>query len=81
MSKRYELAKKYNEKYKSSLKHCSYCGCKDINITTDRYNSKNVWSVNCSNCGDCIAFKTSIKEAIRLWNERNVKESMKLWNK
>lgn len=73
MSKRYELAKKYNEKYRSSLKPCHHCGSKNIYITTDRtiFNPKNVWSVNCADCGDCVAFKDSVKEAIEIWNRED----------
>lgn len=72
MSKRYEDAKRYTEKYKDILKPCKYCGSKDINICTDRdvLNSKqNLWFVACSTpkC-DCTGSYTSVKKAIEAWN-------------
>ena len=89
MSKRYEYAKAYTEKYKSQLKPCRWCGNTDIHITTDRLtivtNSDkavsnaqcktiNGWSVVCStpNC-DCTGVHTSVRNAIKQWNEMQSK--------
>lgn len=72
MSKRFELAKQYTEKYKSVLKPCRHCGNKDVRIVSDRscFDSKhNYWSVVCSTpkC-DCTGVFRSVKEAVRQWN-------------
>lgn len=72
MANRFERAKRYTEKYKSILKPCKYCGSTDIHITSDRtiFNPKDVWSVGCANCGDCVYGKPTVKEAVERWNER-----------
>ncbi len=72
MSKRFELAKQYTEKYKDVLKPCGHCGNRDVRIVSDRscFDSKyNYWSVVCSTpkC-DCTGVFRSVKEAVQHWN-------------
>lgn len=73
MSKRFEKAKEYTEKYKNKLLPCKYCGNKNILIVSDRtiFPPKDGWNVCCSthNC-DITATYTSVKEAIKRWNEK-----------
>lgn len=75
MSKRFEKAKYYTEKYKSILIPCKYCGCKDIQINSDRMafgDNKNYWYVCCLTRGcDCTGFYTSVRQAIKRWNENH----------
>lgn len=89
MSKRYEQAKIYTEKYKAQLKPCRWCGNADICITTDRltvvtnndrtvsnarYKTINGWSVVCSTPHcDCTSIHTSVQKAIKQWNEMQSK--------
>lgn len=89
MSKRYEQARIYTEKYKSQLKPCKWCGNTDICITTDRLTvvtnddktvsnaqckTVNGWSVVCSTPHcDCTAVYTSVYKAIKQWNEMQSK--------
>lgn len=77
MAKRFDKAKEYTEKYKSVLLPCKFCKSKYIVITSDRTiwgKPKNVWSVGCTTpkC-DCVCFYTSVKEAVKAWNERQRK--------
>ena len=73
MAKRFELADKYTEKYKSVLLPCRFCGNKKIKIVSDRsiFPPKNVWGVVCTTpkC-DCVGDYASVKEAVKAWNER-----------
>lgn len=77
MAKRFEKAREYTEKYKSVLLPCKYCGCKDIQITSEKMvmnDPKNYWCVTCSTYGcDCTGFYTSVRMAIKKWNERHSK--------
>lgn len=78
MSKRFELANQYTEKYKCFLKPCRHCGNTDIRIVSDRscFDPKhNYWSVVCSTpkC-DCTGVFRSVKEAIKKWNLMQEKE-------
>lgn len=82
MAKRFELAKKYTEKYKSVLLPCRYCGNTNIEIVSDRTffpTPKNVWGVVCttSHC-DSVGFYSSVKEAVKAWNELQSKKGDKL---
>ena len=73
MSQRYVLAKRYTEKYKDVLLPCKHCGSKDIIIASDRgiFDSKLYWSVCCStHACDCTGFHTSVREAVKSWNEK-----------
>ena len=71
MAKRFELAKEYTEKFKGILLPCKYCGNTDIRIASDRLTTKNGWSVCCStHACDCTGVYTSVKDAIRRWNEQ-----------
>lgn len=72
MANRFEMAKKYTEKYKSMLVACKFCKRSDIRITSDRtiINPRNVWSVDCS-CGNCVYGSIRVKDAVRRWNDMN----------
>lgn len=80
MAKRFEKAKEYTEKYKNILLPCRICGNKNIIIVSDRmiFPSKDAWSVCCSthNC-DCVGNYTSVKEAIKKWNENQMQRGNK----
>ncbi len=72
MSKRFELAKQYTEKYKDALRPCKHCGNADIRVVSDRscFDSRhNYWSVVCSTpkC-DCTGIFRSVQEAVERWN-------------
>lgn len=75
MSKRFELAIKYTQKYKHLLKPCRYCKNTDIHIVSDRTifdnPPRNVWSVVCGthNC-DCTGVHTKVKDAVDAWNRQ-----------
>lgn len=74
MSKRFEQAKKYTQKYKEILFPCHVCGNKDIRIVSDRgiFPPRNLWSVCCSNYAcECTGSYISVKEAIQQWNKMN----------
>lgn len=84
MSKRFEQARAYTEKYKDKLLPCRYCGNTDIRIASDRETvvvgkdknystartrTQNVWSVVCSTPHcDCSGTYTSVLKAIEDWN-------------
>lgn len=74
MAKRFELAKKYTEKYKHLLLPCRYCGNTDIRIVSDRTvftKPTNGWSVCCATSAcDCTGVYTHVKDAIETWNRR-----------
>ncbi len=75
MAKRFNKAREYTKKYKNKLLPCKYCGSNDIHITTERMvfnDPKNYWCVTCSTpfC-DCTKFYTSVKQAIKSWNDRS----------
>jgi len=74
MTKRFEQARRYTEKYKSVLLPCRICGNKNIVIVSDReifYSRGNLWSVCCSTRAcDCTKSFKSVKEAISRWNEK-----------
>lgn len=72
MANRFEKAKQYTEKYKSILKPCKYCKSTNIHIISDRtiFNPKNVWSVDCADCGDCVYGEPTVKSAVEKWNKR-----------
>ena len=72
MARRFEQAKKYTEKYKSSLKPCRICGNKDVRICSERgiFPPCNLWSVSCSTYAcDCTGAYPFVKQAIMRWNE------------
>lgn len=75
MANRFEKAKEYTQKYKSSLVPCKFCKGTDLRITSDRtiFNPRNVWSVDCA-CGNCVYGLTRVKDAIQKWNENNLEE-------
>lgn len=77
MSKRFEKAKMYTEKYKDILLPCRICGNKDIRVCSDRsvFSPKDMWSVCCSthSC-DCTGMYDTVKEAVKKWNEMQSEE-------
>lgn len=93
MSKRFEQAKAYTEKYRGKLSPCRYCGNTDIRIASDRESVvvgtdrkagtakvkyQNVWSVVCSTpYCDCSKSFTSVRKAIEHWNEKQNKGVIK----
>lgn len=74
MSKRFEQAKKYTEKYKSILLPCRICGNADVRIVSYReiFGNKNLWGATCSseNC-ECTGVYANVKDAVKRWNEMN----------
>lgn len=71
MSKRYELAKRHTEKYKSVLRTCRHCGNRDVGIVSDRScfdSRRNYWSVvrSTPKC-DCTGAFKSVKEVVQHW--------------
>lgn len=79
MSKRFEKAKYYTEKYKDQLFPCKYCGNTDICIGSDREifgtngrPPKEIWFVACMTpkC-DTTGGSTSVIKEIIKWNERH----------
>lgn len=75
MSKRFELAKQYTEKYKDRLHPCKYCGNKDVRVVSDRQILGvpcDVWSVCCSTpyC-DCTGSYRSVKDAVACWEHNH----------
>lgn len=74
MAKRFEKAMYYTEKYKSVLLPCKHCGNKEIVIASDRQafgDNRNYWFVACStHACDCTGDYTSVKAAIKRWNEK-----------
>lgn len=73
MAKRFEKAKQYTERDKVILQPCKNCGSTNILIipdTPDRtiFVSKNVWSVNCVDCGNCVYGKSKVKDVVEKWN-------------
>lgn len=72
MAKRFDKAKEYTEKYKDMLAPCKYCGSSDVIITSERVVGETRWTVNCTtHACDCTAFCTSVKEAVKKWNEKH----------
>ena len=96
MSKRFEQAKTYTEKYRDKLLPCRYCGNADIRIASDRetyivgedrsvytarIRSRNAWSVVCSTPNcDCSGIYTNVREAVEEWNERQRSKNAVLIN-
>lgn len=78
MAKRHEKAKHYTAKYKHMLAPCKYCRNTDICISSDRdmFPPRDVWTVNCKTekC-NCTGTYTSVREAVRRWNEMNAPQS------
>lgn len=76
MARRFEKAKEYTEKYKKLLLPCKYCGNTEIVITSERsiFPPKDCWGVCCTTdkC-NCTDIYTSVKRAIKEWNEINAK--------
>lgn len=72
MANRFEMAKKYTEKYKQILLPCQFCGNEDVRIVSDRsvFGSRNLWGVCCQTpkC-DCTGSYISVKDAVKRWNE------------
>ena len=93
MSKRFEQAKAYTEKYRDKLSPCRYCGNTDIRIASDRESVvvgvdrkagtarvryRNVWCVVCSTDHcDCSKEFTSVRKAVEHWNEKQNKGMIK----
>lgn len=91
MSKRFEQAKAYTEKYKNMLSPCSVCGNTDVRIVSDRESvvvgtdrsvhsvvtkTRNVWFVACATpCCDCARSSTSVREVIKNWNNQQSRAS------
>lgn len=74
MSKRFEQAKNYTQKYKNILLPCHVCGNTDIRIVSDRdiFPPKNVWGVCCAtHACECTSTYTSVRKAIKEWNNKN----------
>lgn len=78
MSRRYEKAAAYTEKYKHMLLPCRYCGNTDVRIVSDRemLNPRDMFFVSCQTpkC-DCTGSFTSVRAAIKHWNERQAAEA------
>lgn len=77
MAKRFELAKKYTEKYKSVLNPCKHCGNTDVRIESDRsvFPPKNQWSVCCAtHACDCTGSYDKVKDAVAAWQKTLRKE-------
>lgn len=76
MAKRFERAKEHTKKYGPQLLPCRYCGNTDIRIVSDRFifPPKDGWSVVCTTerC-DCSDTYTSVREAVKRWNEHHSK--------
>lgn len=79
MSKRFERAVYYTDKYKSILSPCKYCGNTDVRIGSDREifgtdgnPQKEIWYVACMTpqC-DTTGGSTSVIAEIQKWNERH----------
>ena len=74
MSKRFEKAVYYTEKYRSVICPCKYCGNKDIRIGSDReiFGNKEIWYVACMTpkC-DSTGGSTSVIKEIKKWNKRH----------
>ena len=74
MSKRFEQAKQYTQKYKDILLPCKYCGSQDVHITSERsiFGAKNEWAVSCTtrSC-DCTGQYTSVRKAVQAWNNKH----------
>ena len=73
MAKRFDLAKRYTEKYKSALLPCRFCGNPDIRIESDRMMfpvPRDGWYVCCSTRAcDCTGTYSGVRDAIKRWNE------------
>lgn len=72
MAKRFEKAKEYNKKYGHLLSECPSCRSKKVEIQSERtiFQPRDAWSISCTNCGDCVYGRTSVREAIKTWNDR-----------
>lgn len=70
MAMRFEKAKEYTRKYKGILGRCKYCGNQDIRIFST---ADNKWFVACmtKSC-DCTGSYTSVKNAIKQWNDKHL---------
>lgn len=75
MSKRFEQAKRYTEKYRNTLLPCRYCGNTNIHITSERNifgDRRAYWSVSCETYAcDCTANFTKVVDAVNSWNEKH----------
>jgi hypothetical protein len=69
MSKRFEKARLYTEKYKGKLSPCPECGNTDIQIWSDIFDGKYMWSVNCMTWACQYTWSTSLKKAIEKWED------------
>lgn len=79
MAKRFELAKKYTEKYKSVLNPCKCCGNTDIRIESDRsvFPSRNQWSVCCTTRAcDCTSSYDKVKDAVAAWQQKTLRKEL-----
>ena len=77
MARRFEKAREYTEKYKAVLLPCKHCGCTGVEIVSERtiFPPRDGWSVTCTTpkC-DCTGVYTSVRAAVRRWNEKQTKE-------
>ena len=71
MAKRFEKARQFTEQYKGKLKPCPVCGNTDIQIGSDILDGKYMWSVNCMTMYCDYVWDTSIRRAVKKWNEKN----------
>ena len=81
MAKRFQKAAEYTAKYKNELLLCGECGGTDIRIVSDRMMNaaRDGWSVCCAHpCCDCTGVYTSVKTAIRRWNEMQAAKKGKI---
>lgn len=76
---RFDLAKKYTQKYKAQLLPCKYCKSTDVRIVSERtvFNPKNVWSVCCTTprC-DCVTNYDRVVDAVAAWNRNADREDL-----
>ena len=76
MAKRFEKAREYTKKYGPQLLPCRFCGNTDIRIVSDRtiFPPKDAWCVVCTtDLCDCTDTYTSVREAVRSWNDQQSK--------
>ena len=71
MAKRFDKAREYTRKYRDSLCPCRHCGNTDVQIWSDILSGKYMWSVNCMTENCDYVWDTSLRRAIKKWNEKH----------